>query len=286
MAAATANFFRGNLFWRQSGTCPSARGHSTLPPKKRYYRLIRYTFDIYCITTVVPFSGQGWEYLSFRMWIGVWVGLILLILVATDASAFVCYITRFTEENFATLIAVIFIIKALQKLVHIQDTMPIHDTPCFCNPYNDTSGWHHNLSLEYSKTGRPMMEGHHGSAVECSFSMPPPSANSSTSAFVDVVGYESVGCHYVPNGFLMSCLLFIGTFLISYHLKAFKTQSFFPAMVRNYISDFAVVIAIVSMTTTDLLVGVDTPKLSVPDKFAPTRADRGWVVPILNGNPW
>lgn len=52
-----------------------------------------------------------WDYLSFRFWIGTWIAIILLILVAIDASALVCYITRFTEENFATLIAFIFIYK-------------------------------------------------------------------------------------------------------------------------------------------------------------------------------
>ena len=36
-----------------------------------------------------------WDYLPFRLWTGVWCGLILIILVATDASAFVCYITRY-----------------------------------------------------------------------------------------------------------------------------------------------------------------------------------------------
>lgn len=46
-----------------------------------------------------------------RFWIGTWITIILVILVAVDASALVCYITRFTEENFATLIAFIFIIK-------------------------------------------------------------------------------------------------------------------------------------------------------------------------------
>lgn len=51
------------------------------------------------------------DYMSFRFWIGTWVTVILLALVAFDASAFVCYITRFTEENFATLIAFIFIFK-------------------------------------------------------------------------------------------------------------------------------------------------------------------------------
>jgi sodium bicarbonate transporter 10 len=49
--------------------------------------------------------------MSFRFWIGMWIAVILLTLVAIDASVLVCYITRFTEENFATLIAFIFIYK-------------------------------------------------------------------------------------------------------------------------------------------------------------------------------
>ena len=98
-------------------------------------------------------------------------------------------------------------------------------------------------------------------------------------------GTKSIGCHYVPNAFLMSVLIFIGTYLISANLKQFKFTNFFPTKVRSYISDFAVVIAIVSMTLTDFLVGIDTPKLSVPSKFAPTLETRGWVIPPFNGNP-
>lgn len=49
------------------------------------------------------------DFMSFRFWIGTWITVVLLIFVAIDASALVCYITRFTEENFATLIAFIFI---------------------------------------------------------------------------------------------------------------------------------------------------------------------------------
>lgn len=56
-----------------------------------------------------------WDYMSFRFWIGTWIAFILLILVAIDASALVCYITRFTEENFATLIAFIFIYKVTTR---------------------------------------------------------------------------------------------------------------------------------------------------------------------------
>jgi len=44
----------------------------------------------------------------------------MLILVATDASAFVSYITRFTEENFATLIALIFMVEAVKNVMLIR----------------------------------------------------------------------------------------------------------------------------------------------------------------------
>ena len=57
------------------------------------------------------YSRFDFDYLQLRLWIGLWMGLILIILVALDASAFVCYITRFTEENFATLIAFIFMVE-------------------------------------------------------------------------------------------------------------------------------------------------------------------------------
>nr|NVI75902.1 Na[+]-driven anion exchanger 1 [Cucujiformia] len=47
-------------------------------------------------TIVYDFCGtMGWDYLSFRFWIGTWIAVILLVLVAIDASALVCYITRF-----------------------------------------------------------------------------------------------------------------------------------------------------------------------------------------------
>ena len=94
-----------------------------------------------------------------------------------------------------------------------------------------------------------------------------------------------MGCHYVPNAFLMSVLLFFGTFLISYHLKGFRPAPFFPTKVRGVISDFAVVIAIFTMTLTDALVAVDTPKLSVPETFRPTWSGRGWLVHPIGNNP-
>ena len=72
-----------------------------------------------------PRRELGYKYLSVRCWIGFWVMFILLLMNAFDCSALVRYITRFTEESFATLIAMIFIFEAFKKLLHIHNSNPI-----------------------------------------------------------------------------------------------------------------------------------------------------------------
>jgi len=59
------------------------------------------------------------HFLSFRFWIGLWVMIILLVIVAFDLSFLVRYITRFTEESFAVLISVIFIYEACSKTFEV-----------------------------------------------------------------------------------------------------------------------------------------------------------------------
>ena len=70
-------------------------------------------------------ESSGIDYLPFRLWIGIWTMLYCFILVITDASAFVRYFTRFTEESFATLIALIFIVEGFKKLFHVLDDHPV-----------------------------------------------------------------------------------------------------------------------------------------------------------------
>lgn len=72
---------------------------------------------------------------------------------------------------------------------------------------------------------------------------------------------------YTPDVFLLSVILFASTYVISVTLKDMKTAAFFPTKVRSFLSDFAVVIAIFSMTALDAWVGLSTPKLLVPHDF-------------------
>ncbi|XP_061385390.1 electroneutral sodium bicarbonate exchanger 1 isoform X6 [Danaus plexippus] len=219
-------------------------------------------------TIVFEFCKQiGWNYMSFRFCIGTWTTIILITLVAIDASALVCYITRFTEENFATLIAFIFIYKAVENVISIGRKYPLKTRPdevlnyeCYCLPTN------------YSKV--------------------PEQFNWTSVDKVSCQLYNGTlaggGCDtkvYVPDVFLMSIILFLGTFTISIILKDFKNSLFFPSKVRQIISDFSVIIAILSMSFLDYKVGVKTPKLEVPSEFKPTLPTRDWVITPFNGNP-
>ncbi len=56
-------------------------------------------------------------FLATYAWVGIWSGLFLWICAFTDASALMKYFTRFTDEIFAALISVIFIVEAANSIV-------------------------------------------------------------------------------------------------------------------------------------------------------------------------
>jgi len=79
--------------------------------------------------------------MPLRFWVGLWLAVILLVIVAFDLSFLVRYITRFTEESFAVLISIIFIYEAFSKVIAIYGDYPVdrgyvpgrHNVrPCLC----------------------------------------------------------------------------------------------------------------------------------------------------------
>ena len=67
------------------------------------------------------------EFLPLYSWVGIWSGVLLIVLAVTDASAMMRFFTRFTDEIFAALIAVIFIVEAITEFRSVSTT-PIHPT--------------------------------------------------------------------------------------------------------------------------------------------------------------
>uniref|UniRef100_A0A8C8CR05 Anion exchange protein n=1 Tax=Oncorhynchus tshawytscha TaxID=74940 RepID=A0A8C8CR05_ONCTS len=195
-------------------------------------------------------KDNDFDYLEFRLWIGLWSAFFCLLLVATDASYMVQYFTRFTEEGFSCLISFIFIYDAFKKMLKLADYYPINSDyqidyvtqyDCMCMPLSYIV-----LSLHSLYT----------------FLCPQPlNATWSSLSKKDCVKYggELVGkaCKYVPDITLISFILFLGTYTTSMMLKKFKTSPFFP-----------------------------TWHCSLFLPLQPTSPNRGWFVPPFGGNPW
>ncbi|XP_014028633.2 sodium-driven chloride bicarbonate exchanger isoform X1 [Salmo salar] len=225
----------------------------------------------------------GLSYLSLRTCIGLWTAFLCLVLVATDASSLVCYITRFTEEAFASLICIIFIYEALEKLIHLGEHYPINmnnnldkltQYSCSCIEPPDPS----NATIQYWEQNNITASEVYWEALEVKDCM------EKRGEFVG----SACGPHgpYIPDVLFWSVVLFFSTVFMSAFLKEFKFSRYFPTKLRAVISDFAVFITIFTMVLVDYALGVPSPKLKVPSVFKPTRDDRGWLISPLGGNPW
>ncbi|KAJ6665511.1 hypothetical protein lerEdw1_003352 [Lerista edwardsae] len=70
-------------------------------------------------------QSQEIEYLTGRVWIGLWLIVFIFIIVAAEASFLVRYISPFTQEIFAFLISLIFIYETFYKLLQVFTEHPL-----------------------------------------------------------------------------------------------------------------------------------------------------------------
>ncbi|KAB7506472.1 Band 3 anion transport protein [Armadillidium nasatum] len=193
------------------------------------------------------------DYLSIRVWVGIWILIIGILIAAFEAVAIVKKFTRFTEEIFSTFVCAIFIYGAFEKLAHIFKMHPLaSDTVCFydANHTKIMSGMLVNGSLHNGTNEE-------GEEIEDS----------------DILVNQ-------PNTALLSMCLMIGTFLIAWKLKKFRNSKFLGRGIRRALGDFGVPIAIFLMVLLDYLMSdTYTDKLTMPKGLQPSNAEvRGWFI--------
>uniref|UniRef100_A0A8C8A2F3 Anion exchange protein n=1 Tax=Oryzias sinensis TaxID=183150 RepID=A0A8C8A2F3_9TELE len=167
----------------------------------------------------------GLSYLSLRACIGLWTAFLCLLLVATDASSLVCYITRFTEEAFAALICIIFIYEALEKLVHLGVHYPINKNNniqkltqywCLCeephSPSNETLRFWEESNITASEVNWTSLDVNECEKLHGHFEG------------------RACGPHgpFIPDVLFWCVILFFSTVFMSAFLKEFKTSRYFP----------------------------------------------------------
>ncbi|EAW99689.1 solute carrier family 4 member 5 [Homo sapiens] len=196
-------------------------------------------------------KGNGLDYMEFRLWIGLHSAVQCLILVATDASFIIKYITRFTEEGFSTLISFIFIYDAIKKMIGAFKYYPINMDfkPNFITTYKCECVAPDTVNTTVFNASAPLA----------------PDTNASLYNLLNLTALDwsllskkeclSYGgrllgnsCKFIPDLALMSFILFFGTYSMTLTLKKFKFSRYFPTK--------------------------------------PTRPDRGWFVAPFGKNPW
>ncbi|XP_051905428.1 solute carrier family 4 member 1a (Diego blood group) [Hippocampus zosterae] len=191
-------------------------------------------------------KARGLEYIVGRVWVGMWLIVIVVIIVAVEGSFLVRYISRFTQEIFSILISLIFIYETFSKLFKIFKKHP--------------------LSLNYKTLNATLERPYH-------------TIYNKTSNGTVVIQEVPVQGPF-PNTALLSLCLMLGCFFIAYFLRQFKNGTYLPGWLRRLIGDFGVPIAIFAMVAVD--VSIDdtyTQKLVVPKGVQVTNpAARGWFI--------
>jgi hypothetical protein len=65
------------------------------------------------------------DFLAFRFWVGMWVVVIGTLVVALDGSAIARYFSRFVQEIFASMIAILFVYDAINSLAKVYFEHPL-----------------------------------------------------------------------------------------------------------------------------------------------------------------
>uniref|UniRef100_A0A4W5NLY7 Anion exchange protein n=1 Tax=Hucho hucho TaxID=62062 RepID=A0A4W5NLY7_9TELE len=192
-------------------------------------------------------KGNGVEYLTGRVWIGFWLIIIVVMMVALEGSFLVRFVSRFTQEIFSCLISLIFIFETFSKIGKIFVEHPLQR----CSFDNSTA---ENSTMENSPLDLLLGNG--------------------------TISGVPVKVRREPNTALLSLVLMSGTFFIAFYLRKFKNSAFFPGKLRRIIGDFGVPIAILVMVLVDYSIrDTYTQKLSVPSGFSVTSPEkRGWVI--------
>ena len=176
-------------------------------------------------------TTYGIPYLNFRFWIGMWTALLITVLVATNASAVMRLFTRFTEEIFSALISLIFIYEAFVAVWRIHVKYPYNEWLLFPTIRRECN------CFEFQSRDA-LVSRNFSNARELGSFWDYPYFNCSEGLLREYVGSRCPDPELLEDSrlndiFLMSVILFFGTFMVSFYLKKFRHSRFFTTFVSS-----------------------------------------------------
>nr|CAD7460117.1 unnamed protein product [Timema tahoe] len=231
--------------------------------------------DVFCLTNDLDF-------LSTRIYIGLWMGIIALVISSFEGSVFVKLFTRFTEEIFAALIALLYMVDSFTKVYQVFKKYPLLYDYCSPSGIANTTETFSNMEWYSGDSELEMLS----LDQDFNYTTTISSVDQSNSSFQ--MRAEIVDSFVQPNTALFCFILSLGTFFIAYYLRQFRNSKFLGRNARRALGDFGVPIAIVVMVMIDYLVpSVYTEKLKVPEGLSPSSPnERGWLIVPAISQAW
>ncbi|XP_053971166.1 band 3 anion exchange protein isoform X5 [Hylaeus volcanicus] len=205
------------------------------------------------------------EFLTVRVYVGAWMGIIALAVASVEGSVLVRLFTRFTEEIFTGLISLLYIVETFIKLYNYFAKNPLLDEYSFVPDTNETMYWDSQVNVTEMKVVSPET----GDAVIIPLEKPGTLIPARNAAGLLI---------NQPNTALMCTILCLGTFLGAYYLRIFRNSHYLGRSARRAFGDFGVPISIILFALIDFAAMVKTEKLLVPEGLSPTQRGRSWLV--------
>lgn len=204
------------------------------------------------------------EFLTVRVYVGAWMGLIAVVIACVEGSVLVRLFTRFTEEIFTGLISILYIVETFIKLYNYFVRNPLHHEYSF-GPDANGSITYPLYVTEMRITGWPFNDTEETVRLANARELIP--SRNEAGLLINQ-----------PNTALMCTILCLGTFLGAYYLRIFRNSHYLGRSARRAFGDFGVPISIILFAIIDFLATVKTEKLLVPEGLSPTIPDRSWFV--------
>lgn len=160
---------------------------------------------------------NGIEFLTTRVYIGLWLGVIGLFVSCLEGSVLVKLFTRFTEDIFSALIVLLYIIESIMKVFLLYGRHPLLE-----NYYEFETDVLKNTSYP-----------NYSSMENDTILMDEPLRDNGTDLMEPITMIQNLPDHDAqgrlinqPNTALFCTLLTLGTFTIAYYLKLFRNSKF------------------------------------------------------------
>lgn len=178
---------------------------------------------------------KGYDFLTIRLYVGLWLTVIALAIAAFEGSAYVRLFTRFLQEIFSALITLIYLFETAMKLVvnfrrhpllaeYVYAELPVHPTTIMPALGDD-------LENELVGNVTKILESTTASIITAIGNM---TDGSSLLAPVDKNGQPI----NQPNTALLCMVLTLGTFVSAYSLKIFRNSKFLGRNARRALGEF------------------------------------------------